>query len=252
MSIVIKNKEQIDGIRKSCRLAAETLRFLKPYVIEGVSTQKLNDLADTFIRDHKAIPAPLNYKGFPKSVCTSINEVVCHGIPSEKDVLKNGDIINIDVTTILDGYYGDTCTMYSVGEVSSEASELLKTTQECLDIGINQVKPGNKFSDIAYQITKHAYNKGYGVVYQFCGHGTGLQFHEEPRICHSAFIEDKDIRKMKPGHIFTIEPMINLGTALALIDESDGWTARTKDGKLSAQYEHTVLVTETGVEILTV
>ena len=250
MDIIIKNAEQIEGIRKSCELAADTLRFLKYKVREGVSTQQINDLADEYIRDHKAIPAPLNYHGFPKSICTSINEVICHGIPSESDILKNGDIINVDVTTILDGYYGDTSIMFGIGDVSEEAKELMVVTQDCLAMGICQVKPDAEFYKIGQVISEYARKRAFGVVYQFCGHGTGIDFHEEPQINHAYSPVNKDMRKMKPGMIFTIEPMINRGTSEAMILE-DGWTARTPDRSLSAQYEHTVLVTEDGVEVLT-
>ena len=254
MSIIIKNQQQIDGIRKSCQLAAETLRYLTPFVVEVTSTQKINELVDQFIRDHGAIPAPLNYHGYPKSVCTSINEVVCHGIPCDEQVLKNGDIINIDVTTILDGYYGDTSTMYAIGDVSPEAKDLMDATYLAMMAGIDQVKPGVQFYEIGKAITKFVKQRGYTPVYQFCGHGTGIDFHEEPQISHAHMhpLIQNETRKMKPGMIFTIEPMINQGTAEAVVDESDKWTARTKDGKLSAQYEHTILVTEEGSEILTI
>ena len=252
MEIIIKNKEQIDGIRKSCELAADTLRFLKCSVRDGVSTQKINEIAEEFIRDHGAIPAPLNYLGFPKAVCTSLNEVICHGIPSNDIVLKDGDIINIDVTTILNGYYGDTSTMFSVGPVSDEASNLITVTKDCLSIGICQVKPNNEFYKIGLSITEYATSRGCSVVHQFCGHGTGIEFHESPQINHFFNSrESRDNRKMKSGMIFTIEPMINQFKAEAVIDKADGWTARTKDGGLSAQCEHTVLVTEDGVEVLT-
>jgi methionyl aminopeptidase len=251
MAIIIKNEEQINGIRQSCELAADTLRFLKYQVREGVSTQKLNELAETFIRDHNAIPAPLNYFGFPKAICTSLNEVVCHGIPSDETILKNGDIINIDVTTILNGYYGDTSTMFSIGEVSDEAKKLMAVTQDCLSIGICQVRPEAQFFKIGEAITNYATSRGFTVVYQFCGHGTGIDFHEEPQISHAFNPKHKDTRRMKPGMIFTIEPMLNQGVCEAVIDKDDKWTARTKDGKLSAQYEHTVLVVESGVEVLT-
>jgi methionyl aminopeptidase len=252
MAIIIKNEEQIDGIRKSCELAADTLRFLKYSVRDGMSTQKLNEIAEEFIRDHGAIPAPLNYMGFPKAICTSLNEVICHGIPSDEIILKDGDIINIDVTTILNGYYGDTSTMFPVGSVSDEARKLMTVTQDCLSIGICQVKPDNEFYKIGSSITEYATRRGYSVVYQFCGHGTGIDFHEEPQINHAFNARvPKDNRKMKPGMIFTIEPMINQGLSEAVIDVNDKWTARTKDGRLSAQYEHTVLVTHSGVEVLT-
>lgn len=252
MAIIIKNKEQIDGIRKSCRLAAATLKFIGEYVKEGATTQQLNDLAEQYIRDHGGTPAPLNYMGFPKSICTSINEVVCHGIPKEQDVLKEGDIINIDITTILNGYYGDTSKMFCVNPVSDKALQLISTTQDCLNIGIAQCKPGNPFFLISKAITEFAYSRNYSVVHQFCGHGVGLMFHEEPQIDHCFDIRKRlENRTMKQGMIFTIEPMINEGLSECVVDPSDKWTARTRDNKLSAQEEHTVLITNDGVEVLT-
>jgi methionyl aminopeptidase len=248
MAILIKNQRQIEGIRKSCRLAAATLRYISQFVVAGVTTGELNDLCEKYIVDNNAIPAPLGYMGYPKATCISLNEVICHGIPGQEK-LKDGDIVNIDVTTILDGYYGDTSTMFTVGAISEDAQHLLDVAKRCLDIGIKQVRPGNRFGNIGYEIHKYAMLQGCTVVYQFCGHGVGIRFHEEPQVSH---IADKDSGpKMRPGMIFTIEPMINLGSPEAIIDEEDKWTARTVDGKLSAQYEHTVLVTSTGAEILT-
>lgn len=246
--IRIKTPEQIDGIRKSCQLAAATLEHIAPYVVAGASTLDVNDQAEQFIRDHGATPAPLNYKGFPKATCTSINEVVCHGIPSETVVLKEGDIINVDVTTILNGYYGDTSRMYAVGDISENAKNLLKITRECLTIGISQVFPGNQFGNIGYTISQHAHKFGYSVVSMFGGHGVGVEFHEEPLVIHVAPKDSGPI--MVPGQVFTVEPMINEGVPTAKV-EQDGWTARTADGKLSAQFEHTILVTKEGCEILT-
>ncbi len=248
--IIVKNYKQVEGIRKSCRLAASALAYIEPFIKPGITTGELNQLLENFIIDHGAKPAPLGYKGYPAATCISVNEVICHGIPSFKQVLQNGDILNIDVTTILNGYYGDTSRMYSVGAISEEASKLLEVTRKCLEVGIQQVKPGNYFGNIGYAISQYAKSQGYGVVYQFCGHGVGVRFHEEPQICHAA---PKDSgQKMRKGMTFTIEPMINIGVAEAVINEADGWTAVTKDGKLSAQFEHTVLVTQKGVEILTV
>lgn len=249
MAIIIKTAEQIEGIRKSSKLAAETLNFIAPYVKPGVTTEYLDDLMDKFIREHKAIPAPLNYNGFPKSSCISPNSVVCHGIPSKDILLKDGDIVNIDVTTILEGYYGDTSRMFAVGEISEQAQNLLDVTKHCLNLGIQQVKPGSHFGNIGYFISRYAQSKGYSVVYEFCGHGVGVQFHEDPQVDHVG--RKNSGPEMKPGMIFTIEPMINLGKARVTIDDEDGWTARTIDNKLSAQYEHTVLVTNEGVEVLT-
>jgi methionyl aminopeptidase len=177
------------------------------------------------------------------------NSVVCHGIPSEKIILKEGDIINIDVTTILNGYYGDTSRMFEIGEIDDKAADLIDTTKHCLDLGINQVKPGNRFGNIGYVISRYAQSKGYSVVYEFCGHGVGLEFHEDPQVEHVSRKNSGAI--MKPGMIFTIEPMINMGKAKVKVDRNDGWTATTIDNELSAQFEHTILVTEDGFEVLT-
>lgn len=246
--IIIKNKEQIEGIRKSSQLAGNTLKYISEHVKEGVSTYHLDKLIDEFTRDHGAIPAPLDYHGFPKSCCISLNDVICHGIPDKKTILKEGDILNVDVTSILDGYYGDTSTMFTIGDVSEEADRLIEDTEHALFLGIEQVKPDNYFGNIGFAINRFAKAKKYSVVYQFCGHGIGLEFHEEPQVEHAAPRNSGEI--MKPGMIFTIEPMINLGKAKAIIDKEDGWTARTADQKLSAQFEHTILVTNDGYEIL--
>jgi methionyl aminopeptidase len=247
-SIIIKNAEQIVGIRKSCQLAKRCLDYIQPFVKPGAIAADLDSLMDKYIRDNNAIPACLNYKNFPKSVCISINEVVCHGIP-DSYVLGDGDIVNIDVTTILDGYFGDTCRMYEVGTVSQKAKNLIEVTKNALNIGISQVYPRNKIGGIGAEIFKYATKMGYSVVDSFCGHGTGLAFHEPPQVPNSAPSDYGD--EMLPGMIFTIEPMINIGGDEVFIDKVDEWTVRTKDGSLSAQFEHTVLVTEFGVEILT-
>ncbi len=247
--IIIKTPEQIDGIRKSSKLAGQALEFIAPFVQEGVSTEFLNQKIDAFIRENGAIPATLGYGGYPKSSCISLNEVICHGIPSTDTILKNGDILNIDVTTILNGYYGDTSRMYTVGEVSKAAQDLIDVTKHCLDLGIEQVRPGNQFGNIGFVISRYAKSKGFSVVYEFCGHGVGVDFHEEPQVDHTSRRNTGPI--MKPGMTFTIEPMINQGRASAVIDKFDKWTARTIDGKLSAQFEHTILITETGYEVLT-
>lgn len=249
MAILIKSKKQIDGIRKSSRLAAATLDFIAEHVTAGVSTEYLDDLINNYIVENGATAATLGYHGYPKSSCISLNNVICHGIPSKETILKDGDILNIDVTTILDGYYGDTSRMFTIGEVSEEARKLIRVTKECLDLGIEQVRPKKRFGNIGFVIAKHASANGFSVVHQFCGHGVGVQFHEEPQISHTS--PKKSGARMKPGMIFTIEPMINVGVAEAVIDKADGWTARTMDGQLSAQFEHTLLVTDTGVEILT-
>jgi len=246
--IPIKSAEQIDGIRESCQLAAQTLTMIEPFVVAGVTTDELNTRMADHISKHDAIPAPLNYMGYPKETCISVNDVVCHGIPDGR-VLKEGDILNIDVTTILNGYYGDTSRMYTVGKISERAKKLLEVTEQSLNVGIEQVKPGNKTGLIGSAISEYAETKGYGVVHQFCGHGVGLKFHEPPQIPHKC--NPNSGVKMIPGMIFTIEPMINIGRPEAVISETDRWTATTIDGELSAQAEHTILVTEDGHEILT-
>lgn len=251
MSIIIKTEQEIDGIRKSCHLAADTLDWLEQFVVPGVTTNYIDQQAEKFIRDHGAVPATLGYHGYPKSCCTSLNEVICHGIPSDTDVLKEGDILNIDVTTILNGYFGDTCRMFPVGKVSDAAQKIMAVSKDCLDLAIVQVKPKNPFWKIGKAIQDYAHSRGCSVVYQFVGHGTGLKFHEEPNVRHYYDETEREERLMQPGMIFTIEPMINLGLPEAVVDKADKWTARTIDGSLSAQYEHTVLVTETGVEVLT-
>jgi methionyl aminopeptidase len=247
--IIIKTPEQIEGIRKSSQLAGNTLKFISDYVEEGVSTLRLNDLIEEYIRDNGAIPAPLNYHGFPKACCISLNDVICHGIPDNKTILKDGDILNVDVTTILDGYYGDTSTMFTIGDISEKAAKLVEDTEHALYLGIEQVKPENAFGNIGFSIARFAKARKYSVVYEFCGHGIGLDFHEAPQVDHIAQRNSGPI--MKPGMTFTIEPMINIGKARAVIDKKDGWTARTIDKKLSAQFEHTILVTKDGYEILT-
>lgn len=247
--IIIKNKSQIEGIRKSSKLAGETLNFIGPFVKLGVSTGFLDMKIEEFITSNGAIPAPKGYNGFPKSSCFSLNEVVCHGIPSDNILLKDGDILNIDVTTILDGYFGDTSRMFIIGDISKKATELIEVTKHCLDLGLNQVQPGNYFGNIGFVINRYAKSKGFSVVYEFCGHGVGLSFHEAPQVDHAS--RKNTGEQMKPGMIFTIEPMINMGRPSTIIDKKDGWTARTVDNQISAQFEHTVLVTNTGYEVLT-
>lgn len=247
--IIIKTPEQIEGIRKSSKLAGQTLEYIADFVKEGVSTEFIDQKIETFIRENGAIPATLGYSGYPKSCCTSINEVVCHGIPSDNNILKNGDIVNIDVTTILNGYYGDTSKMFTIGEVSKVALDLIEVTRHSLFLGIQQVKPGNNFGNIGFAISKYVKSKGFSVVYEYCGHGVGIEFHEEPQIDHTSRRNTGPI--MKPGMTFTIEPMINQGRPGTVVDKVDKWTARTVDKKLSAQFEHTILITETGFEVLT-
>lgn len=248
--IIIKTPEQIEGIRQSSRLAARTLDYIGQFVKPGVSTEYLDIKIEEFIRDHGAIPATKGYNGYPKSSCISPNEVVCHGIPSPQTILKEGDIANIDITTILNGYFGDTSKMFAIGEIGKAARDLIDVTFHCLELGIQQVKPGNYFGNIGFVISRYARSKGYSVVYEYCGHGVGLQFHEPPQVDHTSHRNTGDI--MKPGMIFTIEPMINQGRAATVTDKHDGWTARTIDKRLSAQFEHTVLVTPEGFEILTI
>jgi methionyl aminopeptidase len=247
--IIIKTPEQIEGIRKSSKLAGQTLEYIADFVKEGVSTEYLDQKIEAFIRENGAIPATLGYSGFPKSCCISLNEVVCHGIPSENTILKNGDILNIDVTTILNGYFGDTSKMFTIGEVSQEALDLIDVTKHSMDLGIQQVKPGNQFGNIGFAISKYVKSKGFSVVYEYCGHGVGIEFHEEPQVDHTSRRNTGSF--MQAGMTFTIEPMINQGRPGTVVDKVDKWTARTVDKKLSAQFEHTILITETGFEVLT-
>lgn len=247
--IIIKTTEQIIGIRESSRLAAQTLDYIQDKIKPGVNTAFLDQIIEEFIIKNGAVPATKGYNGFPKSCCISPNEVVCHGIPSEHTILKEGDIVNIDVTTILNGFYGDTSRMFTVGGISIEAQSLVEATKHCLDLGIKQVRPGNNFGNIGFVINRFIQSKGFSVVFEFCGHGVGLDFHEAPQVDHTARKNSGEI--MKPGMTFTIEPMINMGRASTIIDKKDGWTARTIDNKLSAQFEHTILVTQTGCEVLT-
>ncbi|MBI4817662.1 MAG: type I methionyl aminopeptidase [Deltaproteobacteria bacterium] len=248
-SITIKSGGEIDAMRAAGRLAARTLVLAGRIVKPGVTTAELDDFVHQYTIDNRAIPAPLNYKGFPKSVCTSINEVVCHGIPKKGEVLREGDIVNIDVTSILDGFHGDTSRTFFVGQVSPEAKQLVDVAWECLMRGIAQVQPGSRIRDVGAAIQDYAEKFGYGVVREYVGHGIGRVFHEGPQVPH--YRANGANPRIKPGMTFTIEPMINLGTHETVLDEHDGWTVRTADGKLSAQHEHTILVTETGHEILT-
>ncbi|MEO1750203.1 type I methionyl aminopeptidase [Thiofaba sp. EF100] len=248
MSIIIKTPEDIEKMRIAGRLAAEVLDYLAPHVVPGVTTGELDRLAhDYMVNVQGTIPATLGYHGFPKSICTSINHQVCHGIPGEK-VLKKGDIVNIDVTVIKDGYFGDTSRMYEIGEVSVLAKRLIRVTKECLEIGIETVRPGVDLGTIGHKIQQHAEKNGFSVVREYCGHGIGKAFHEEPQVLHYGTPGEGVV--LEPGMTFTIEPMINAGKRQVKL-LNDGWTVVTKDHSLSAQWEHTVLVTDTGVEILT-
>ena len=247
-TIVLLSKREIEKMRQAGRLAARLLNHLEPLVKPGVTTLELDEEAERWTQAHGARSAPLGYRGFPKSICTSINEVICHGIPSKKQVLKQGDIINIDVTPILDGYHGDTSKTFFVGTPSPLAKKLVEVTEKCMYLGIAEVKPGNKIGDIGAAIQEYAESQGFSVVRDFVGHGVSNIFHTAPQIPHYG-TRGKG-KKLRTGMVFTIEPMINEGTWEGIV-LSDGWTAITQDGKLSAQFEHTVAVTETGVEILT-
>lgn len=249
--VIIKTPDQIKGIRESSKLAAKTLNYIISLAKPGVSTQTLNDLAHQFILDHHAIPAPLNYGGFPKSICTSINNVVCHGIPSPTVFLKEGDIVNIDITTILGGYYGDTSASVPVGKVSPEAQKLLEVTKKSLDLAVLAIKPGASLNDCVGKVIENYVTPfGFAPVRELGGHGVGIKFHEDPFVYHFNTSQNKTI--LKPGMIFTIEPMINASSDWRVkFDQRDGWTVRTVDGALSAQFEHTILVTSKGAEILT-
>ena len=253
MSIILKTPEEIEKMRIAGRLAAEVLDYITPFVKAGVSTGELDTLCHNYMVDVQGcIPAPLNYspsgyKPYPKSICTSVNHQVCHGIPGEKQ-LKSGDIVNLDITTIKNGYHGDTSRMFLVGDTSIQAKRLCEITLECLWLGIAQVRPGARLGDIGHAIQGHAEKAGYSVVREFCGHGIGARFHEEPQVVH--YGKPGTGPELLPNMIFTIEPMINAGKA-AIRELADGWTIVTKDRSLSAQWEHTVLVTETGCEILT-
>jgi len=248
MAVSIKTPDEIEKMRVAGRLAAQVLEMIEPHVKPGVSTETLNRLCHDYIVDvQKAVPAPLNYKGFPRSICTSVNHVVCHGIPNDKP-LKNGDIVNIDITVIKNGYHGDTSRMFLVGEVPQWAARLCQVTQQSMYLGIEQVRPGAQLGDIGEVIQKYAEKHGFSVVREYCGHGIGAVFHEDPQVLH--YGRAGTGLTLQAGMCFTIEPMINQGVPHTRL-LGDGWTAITKDRKLSAQYEHTVLVTENGYEILT-
>jgi methionyl aminopeptidase len=250
--IILLSSRELEKMRQACQLAAQLLDYLTPLVKPGVRTLELNDRAEAWTQDKGAKSAPLGYPGavipFPKSICTSVNEVICHGIPSEDQILKDGDIINIDVTPILNGYHGDTSRTFLVGEPSPTAKKLVKVTEECLWRGINAVKPGGRVGDIGAAIQTYAEAQGFSVVRDFVGHGVHRIFHTAPQIPHYG-IAGKG-KKLRPGMVFTIEPMINVGSHEAEI-LADGWTALTVDRQLSAQFEHTIAVTKTGVEVLT-
>jgi methionyl aminopeptidase len=246
-TIKLHTPSDFEGMRKAGTLAARTLDFITPYVKENVTTQELNDLCHDFIVSHGAIPAPLNYKGFPKSICTSINHVVCHGIPGPKK-LQTGDILNIDVTVILDGWHGDTSRMFAIGKISIRAQKLIDTTYEAMMRGIELVRPGAHLGDIGHAIQSFAETKGFSVVRDFCGHGLGRVFHDAPEVLH--YGDPHTGVELKEGMFFTIEPMINAGSYEVKV-LNDGWTAVTRDKSLSAQFEHSLGVTDAGYEIFT-
>lgn len=245
--VTIKKDDEIEMMRRSGKLAAEVLLMIAPYIKPGVTTNDLNDRCHDFIIKHGAIPAPLNYRGFPKSICTSVNDEICHGIPSERK-LRNGDMVNLDITTILDGFHGDTNQSFFVGSPRKQAKKLVDATREALNKAIAVVRPGARLGDIGATIQQYVEPKGYSVVREFCGHGIGRNFHEDPQVLH--FGKFGQGMELKTGMTFTIEPMINLGKPDLRILE-DNWTAVTQDGNLSAQYEHTILVTDDGHEVLT-
>lgn len=247
--IHLKNSSEIAGIRQACRLASEILEVVCRAATEGTTTEELNRLAHRLHEEAGATPAPLHYGNppFPKSICTSLNEVICHGIPNERP-LQEGDILNIDVTSILGGYFGDCSKMVCIGSVSEEQKKVVNVSYECLMRAIHILQPGVPISAVGEEITRYAHSQGCSVVHQFVGHGVGVAFHEEPQVPHH---RNKNAIPFAPGMIFTIEPMINAGTPEAVIDSRDQWTAYTKDKRPSAQWEHTLLITEEGHEILT-
>ena len=248
---MIKTPEQIAGIRKSGIVNTGCLDAVAEAIHVGMNTQEIDDICMQYCKDHNAIPACLNYEGYPKSVCTSINEVVCHGVPKKEDVLQEGDIINVDMTTIVDGYYADASRMFIIGKTTPEKERLVRVAKECLEIGAEAAKPYSFVGDIGHAIQKHAEKNGYGVVRDLCGHGVGIEFHEQPDIVHYGHKGTGML--LVPGMVFTIEPMINMGTWKVFIDADDpyGWEVITGDEKPSAQWEHTFVMTEHGLEILT-
>ncbi len=245
---IIKNDHDIDGIIKSGKINTAALDLISQNIKEGVDTLTLNDMAHKFIVDNGGIPACLNYEGYPKSICISINNVVCHGIPSKETILKSGDIVNVDITTILDGYFADASRMFMIGDVTDEAKKLVEVTRQCMELGINAAKPWHFLGDVGAAIELQAHANKYSVVTSLGGHGVGKKFHEEPFVSH---VGEKDTGMLLvPGMVLTIEPMINSGKFDVYIDENDGWTVYTEDGSLSAQWEKTILITETGNKVL--
>lgn len=245
---IIRSEEQIAGIRESAKINTALLDYLSENIREGITTQDIDDMVYDFTKSHGAIPAPLHYEGYPKSCCVSRNEIVCHGIPNKNEFLRNGDIVNVDVSTIYNRYFSDASRMFMIGEVSEECKRLVKVTKECLEIGIATAQPWARMGDVGAAIQEHAEKNGYSVVRELCGHGCGVKFHEPPEVLHYGKRGTEEL--IIPGMTFTIEPMINMGKKEIFIEDND-WTVVTKDLKPSAQWEHQILITETGNEILT-
>lgn len=246
---LIKTPEQIEKIKESCKINIAVLDYVAEHIRPGITTQEIDDWVHEETIRHGGIPAPLNYEGYPKSVCTSIDQVVCHGIPSTDVVLKEGDIINVDVSTIYKGYFSDASRMFMIGDVNPDMQKLVQVTKECMEIGIAAAQPWKQLGDVGAAIQEHAEKNGFSVVRDLCGHGVGMQFHEEPDVEH--FGRRGTGMMIVPGMTFTIEPMINMGTYEVFVDDADGWTVCTDDGLPSAQWENMILITETGNEILT-
>lgn len=246
---ILRTREELAGIKASAEINTALLNFITPFVKAGVSTRELDSLVYQFTTDNGAIPAPLGYGDFPKSCCISINDVVCHGIPNEFDILEDGDIVNIDVSTIFKGYFSDASRMFMIGNVTEQARRLVEVCKECLDLGIQAAQPWATLGDVGAAIQAHAEKNGFSVVRDFCGHGVGIKFHEDPEVLH--YGHKGTGMTLVPGMTFTIEPMLNAGSWEIFIDSEDNWTACTDDESLSAQWEHMILITETGNEILT-
>ncbi|MDD6492966.1 MAG: methionyl aminopeptidase [Firmicutes bacterium] len=246
---ILKTKEQIEGIKESSKINIAVLDAVEEMIAPGISTEEIDRLVHDMTVRMGGIPAPLNFEGYPKSVCTSINEVVCHGIPSKDRILKEGDIVNVDVSTLYKGYFSDSSRMFCIGEVSEEKKKLVQVTKECVEKGLEMVKPWNFLGDMAQVINDHAKANGYSIVVEIGGHGIGLEFHEEPFVSYVTKAGTEML--MVPGMVFTIEPMVNMGTSEIYVDDEDGWTVYTEDGKPSAQWEITVAVTKEGHEVLT-
>ena len=246
---LLKSADDLEGIKRSAAINVGVLDYVAERIGVGTTTGEIDRWVHDYTVEHGGIPADLGFEGYPKSVCTSVNDVVCHGIPSEREILRDGDIVNVDVSTILDGYYSDASRMFLIGNVSPERRRLVEVTRECLSIGMEAARPFGFVGDIGHAIQRHAEKNGYSVVRELCGHGVGLAFHEEPDIEH--FGRRGTGMVLVPGMVFTIEPMINMGSRSIFIDEADGWTVLTDDGLPSAQWEHTFVMTESGPEILT-